>query len=512
MPVRTFHYRWRDGPKGRNQFARVVDEALNARDAVERPRGTPERSCRCYGGSNGLLTQDATDALFFRRLGASRLLRTLCAAPTGAAAMALYGKMPSVVYQDYPHAKLIVIWGMNPGVSGIHAVPYLREAQKSGARIVVIDPRATAQARTADLHLALRPGTDVVVALAVHRHLFESGRADQAFLAEHTTGADTLRAKAAQWTFDRAAEVAGVSAADLETFAEWYATSSPALMRCGWGLERNRNGGSAVMAVLALPAVGGKFGVRGGGYVMSNSAAWGFNRPWLDTPEPPTRAINMNLLGSMLTDPVGTPVNLLFVYNCNPVATVPDQGNVLRGLRARTSSPSSSTRPTPTRYRRSSRRAAGDDVPRAIRFHARLRRCLAAAHAAVIDPSARRDRTRTSSRISAAAWASSTKTSRALSSRRSSACSTTFPKTSELAEGHGASHAALGRRADPVRRRVPANAGPQGAPVSRGARSRSAARAVCVPNRIPKRGVPARADLALVRSHGEARRSASCPA
>jgi len=87
-----------------------------------------------------------------------------------------------------------------------------------------------------------------------------------------------------------------------------------------------------VMAVLALPAVGGKFGVRGGGYVMSNSAAWGFNRPWLDTPEPPTRAINMNLLGSMLTDPVGTPVNLLFVYNCNPVATVPDQGHVLRGL------------------------------------------------------------------------------------------------------------------------------------------------------------------------------------
>jgi anaerobic selenocysteine-containing dehydrogenase len=327
----------RTGPKGSNQFARVSwDEALERIvDAVEGVRakdGAEAILPYCYGGSNGMLTQDATDALFFRRLGASRLLRTVCAAPTGAAAMALYGKMPSVVYQDYPHAKLIVIWGMNPGVSGIHAVPYLRQAQKDGARIVVVDPRVTAQARTADLHLAVRPGTDVVVALAVHRHLFETGRADLAFLAEHATGAAMLRAKAAEWTFERAAEVAGVSAADLETFAEWYATSSPALVRCGWGLERNRNGGSAVMAVLALPAVGGKFGVRGGGYVMSNSAAWGFNRPWLDTPEPPTRAINMNLLGSMLTDPVGTPVNLLFVYNCNPVATVPDQGHVLRGL------------------------------------------------------------------------------------------------------------------------------------------------------------------------------------
>ena len=46
------------------------------------------------------------------------------------------------------------------------------------------------------------------------------------------------------------------------------------MIRCGWGLERNRNGGSAVAAVLALPAVAGKFGVRGGGYTMSNSGAW----------------------------------------------------------------------------------------------------------------------------------------------------------------------------------------------------------------------------------------------
>jgi anaerobic selenocysteine-containing dehydrogenase len=327
----------RKGPKGSNQFARVSwDEALETIvDAIERARashGSESILPYSYGGSNGMLTQESTDALFFRRLGASRLLRTVCAAPTGAAAMALYGKMPSVVYQDYPHAKLIVIWGMNPGVSGIHAVPYLREAQKNGARIVVIDPRATAQARTADLHLAVRPGSDVVVALALHRHLFETGRADEAFIAEHTTGADKLRAKAAEWTFDRAAQIAGISAEDLATFAELYATSSPALMRCGWGLERNRNGGNAVMAVLALPAIGGKFGVRGGGYVMSNSAAWGFSRPWLDTPEPPTRAINMNALGSMLTDPVGTPVQVLFVYNCNPAVTVPDQGHVLRGL------------------------------------------------------------------------------------------------------------------------------------------------------------------------------------
>ncbi len=336
-PDRVRYPMVRTGRKGSGEFSRVSwDEALEKiASEITRVRETisPEAILPfCYGGSNGLLTQDAVDMVFFRRLGASRLLRTVCAAPTSAANQALYGKMPSVVYQDYPETKLLILWGVNPGVSGIHAIPYIRAAQKNGAKLVVIDPRTTPQARAADLHLAIKPGTDVVVALAVHRYLFENGHADQAFLDAHTTGADLLRTKAAEWTFERAAEVAGVAAADLQQLAHWYAGSSPALVRCGWGLERNRNGGNASLAVLALPAVGGKFGVRGGGYAMSNSAAWGFTRPWLDAPEPPTRAINMNQLGEVLTEPPSPPVSLLFVYNCNPAATIPDQARVLRGL------------------------------------------------------------------------------------------------------------------------------------------------------------------------------------
>jgi anaerobic selenocysteine-containing dehydrogenase len=240
--------------------------------------------------------------------------------------------MASVTYQDYPHARLIVLWGVNPSVSGIHAVPFLREAKANGAQIVVIDPRTTPLARGSDMHLAVRPGSDVAVALAIHRHLFEERLADEAFLARHTTGAERLRARAAEWTFERAAAVAGVEAADLRCLAEWYASATPALIRCGWGLERNRNGGNAAMAVLALPAVGGKFGVRGGGYAMSNSASWNIGRTWLTDPEPQTRVINMNRLGRVLTEPMDPPVQALFVYNCNPAVTLPDQRRVLEGL------------------------------------------------------------------------------------------------------------------------------------------------------------------------------------
>jgi anaerobic selenocysteine-containing dehydrogenase len=330
----------RKGKKGDGVFTRVTwDEALD--QIAERMLAIRDRTGAeailpfCYGGSNGLLTQDTTDAALWRGFGTSRLARTVCAAPTGAANLGLYGKMPGVTYEDYPEARLIVLWGVNPSTSGIHLVPFIKEARKAGAKLVVIDPRATSLARQADLHLAIKPGTDVAIALAVHKFLFDSGRADLAFLAEHTRGADELRARADRWTLAAAADAADIDVRDLERFAELYAATNPAVIRCGWGLERNRNGGSAVAAVLALPAVAGKFGVRGGGFSMSNSTALGIKpATWVnDTPEPQTRIVNMNKLGDALVDYTDPPVEMLFVYNCNPLATMPNQNKVLQGLR-----------------------------------------------------------------------------------------------------------------------------------------------------------------------------------
>jgi anaerobic selenocysteine-containing dehydrogenase len=335
--ARLMHPMVRVGPKGNAAFSRITwDEAIDLaatrlRDARDTWGGESILPFS-YGGSNGLLTQDTVDARLFRRLGASRLARTVCAAPTGAAAQALYGKMPSVTYQDFVHAKLIIIWGANPSVSGIHLVPFIQEARKQGAKIVVIDPRVTTLARQADLHVPLKVGSDLPVALSMHRHLFETGGANTAFLEQHTTGAAQLRERASEWTFERAAEAAGIQASMVRDLAEMYAAASPALIRCGWGLERNRNGGSAAAAVLALPAVAGKFGVRGGGYALSNSAAWSIERTWIGEDEPDTRVVNMNHLGRVLTGDTAPPVKVLFVYNCNPAATVPNQNLILQGL------------------------------------------------------------------------------------------------------------------------------------------------------------------------------------
>ena len=338
-PDRLLHPMIRVGKKGEGEFKQATwDEALNLIaerfGRIVREHGGEAILPMCYGGSNGYLTQDSMDARFFRRLGASRLLRTLCAAATGRAARGLYGGMAGVAIPDYALAKAIILWGVNPTASGIHIAPYIKQAKANGAKLIVVDPIRTPFASQADIHLAVKPGTDVVVALAMINWLFENGKADLAFLEKHATGFEELRRRASRWTIAKASEVAGVAAADLTKAVELYAAASPAVIRCGWGLERNRNGGSSVASVLAIPAVAGKFGVQGAGYTMSNTPAWDLAATSAaQEPEKLTRQINMNQYGKVLLDEKNPPIMGTFVYNCNPVATLPHQNLVIEGMK-----------------------------------------------------------------------------------------------------------------------------------------------------------------------------------
>ncbi|MEZ4364415.1 MAG: molybdopterin-dependent oxidoreductase [Kofleriaceae bacterium] len=330
----------RTGAKGADQWRSIEwSEAIGL--VSERLREIQRRSGGeailpfHYGGSNGWLSEGGAASRFFRRLGASRLERTFCAAATTAATRGLYGIMPGVPLEDFVHSKLIILWGVNPSATGIHLVPILERARAAGAKLVVIDPRTTPLAKRADLHLPVRPGTDLPIALALINALFERGRADRAFLAAHCDGAEELERRAREWTVAAAAAEAQIDAAALEQLIELYAASSPAVIRCGWGVERNRNGGSAIAAVLALPAVAGKFGVRGGGYTMSNGdARWEVSsEAAVGAPEPATRSINMSQIARALAEVRDPRIEALFVYNCNPVATAPEQLALIEQLR-----------------------------------------------------------------------------------------------------------------------------------------------------------------------------------
>ncbi len=241
--------------------------------------------------------------------------------------------MPGVAFEDYPFAKLIVIWGANAKASNIHLVPYLKQAKENGTKIAIVDPRLNFSEREHDLHLPVWPGTDLVVALAMINYWRVHGKLDEEFLQQHAVNVDVLLDKASSYTLDKAASMSRVNAAAIERLAIWYADLNPAVIRVGWGSERNINGGNGTAAVLAMPGLMGKFGVRGGGYTLSNSSsAKVVNNKLVDAPAWNARELNMNLLGKILLEENNPPVMTLFVYNCNPAATMPNQTAVLKGL------------------------------------------------------------------------------------------------------------------------------------------------------------------------------------
>src|SRR3954452_4395692 len=238
----------RTGTKGAGEFRTASwDEALDLvvdhLRAAEARHG-PESVVPFVYNSSAPLLQDEAGERLWKRFGASRVRHTVGGATHGAAYHVVFGDMLSADPVDVEHSQLIVVWGANPTVSNIHFPPIVTRAQREhGATVVVVDPRRTAMAARADLHLAVRPGTDVVLAYAVAAELERQGLLADGFLAEHATGVEEFLDGARAWTSDRAAEVCGVPAADIVRFATLLGTVRPGVVRLGWGPERNRKGG-----------------------------------------------------------------------------------------------------------------------------------------------------------------------------------------------------------------------------------------------------------------------------
>lgn len=336
-PERVLHPAVRVGPKGPGaRFERVSwDEALDLVaerwKAILAEHGGEALLPYWYAGSNGYLTGGGLDAQLWAKLGTTRIERTLCAANAGAAVRAVYGDLGSSDPADIAHAQVGVLWGMNPHASGIHLVGQIKQLLDAGGQLLLVDPRATKFASRAAVHLRPLPGTDVAIALALLHLAFAEGWADRAFLQTWSDDAEALEAWVKPWTPARAAALCDVPEADIRRFAELYAAASPAFVRCGWGVERSRNGTDAIRAILSLPAVYGKFGQRGGGYAMSTSGGYRVDKRQLEVPHT-GRVLNMSQLGRDLLERRDPPIRSVYVYDCNPVATVPDQNRVIAGL------------------------------------------------------------------------------------------------------------------------------------------------------------------------------------
>lgn len=285
-----------------------------------------------YAGTMGLMEGSHVHALW-RALGTPELDETICAT-AGTAAWAMgYGARYGVDPLDVPHARLIVLWGINSLSTNVHLTPQITAARRAGARVIHIDPYRNRSSLYADTHLKLRPGTDAALALGVMHELFAHGWTDEAYIAEATTGVEDLREAAREWTPERTAEVTGLTPEEVRDLARAIGTTRPTYLRVGYGMTRHEHGGTNLRAVTLIPALTGDWRQRGGGVVLSTSGAFGLNRSRLGGAHlirPDTPHINMNELASALTPEAG--LGALVVYNTNPAVVAPDSARVRAGM------------------------------------------------------------------------------------------------------------------------------------------------------------------------------------
>lgn len=344
-PARLMQPLRRTGAKGSGEFSPLSwDDALDL--LAERLTRTVDRHGAeavwpyHYAGTMGFIQRAA-----IRRLGHlagwSRQRETFCVALSDPGWLAGVGAKRGVDPREVVESDLIVVWGGNPVHTQINFMHWVQKARRQrDSRLVVIDPYRTATAAKADLHLALRPGTDGALACAVMHVLLAEGLADRDYLARHTDFSPALEAHLATRTPAWAAAITGLPVEEIIAFARLYGATQRSFLRVGYGFTRQRNGSAAMHAVSCLPAITGAWQYPGGGALFSNGALYGLETRFLnglDAAPPLARQLDMGRIGAVLAGDRrdlgdGPPVGAMLIQNTNPAVVAPDSLAVRQGL------------------------------------------------------------------------------------------------------------------------------------------------------------------------------------
>jgi anaerobic selenocysteine-containing dehydrogenase len=342
---RLTHPLLRIGPRGSTQFRRITWEEALDRVAEEFATLAARHGAETiwpfyFAGTMGLLMRDGINRLR-HVMRYSRQKMTICTTLPETGWIAGVGQARGVDPREMAKSDLIVVWGGNPVSTQVNVMTHITRARKErGARLVVIDPYRTPTAAVADLHLALRPGTDGALACAVMHVLFRDGYADHDYMARYADDPAALeahlRARDPAW----AAAITGLSVAEIEDFAALYGRTQRSYIRAGYGFTRGRNGAANMHAVTCLPTVSGAWQYEGGGALWSNRGMYRLNKTLiegLDAVDPKIRMLDMSRIGSVLTGDRtelgdGPEVRALLIQNQNPLTVCPDSNRVRRGF------------------------------------------------------------------------------------------------------------------------------------------------------------------------------------
>lgn len=244
---------------------------------------------------------------------------------------------------SFEKTACIVVWGHNPQQSKIDEQASILAAQKRGAKLILVDPRATPLARRADLHIQLKPGTDCALTLGLLNVIIGEGLYDRDFVERWTLGFDELKEHVKKYTPAAAAKITGVPASKIEQFARIYATTRPATITQGVSIDHSPNGVQNSRAIAILVAITGNLDVPGGNIyyaplvqsslrvkgIVAVDEAIGAGFPIFNKFVSETTA--MPVADAIITGKP-YPVKALIVQAANPALTWPDSNKVRRAL------------------------------------------------------------------------------------------------------------------------------------------------------------------------------------
>ena len=337
----------RVGKKGEGKFERIswdqaIDEiairlgSIAARD----PQAILPYS---YCGTMGQVQGESMSMRFFNQIGASQLDRTICANAGFFGYKYTVGATIGTDIEQFQDSKLIIIWGGNPIASNLHFWMRAQEAKRRGAKLIAIDPYRSLTAEKCNQHIALLPGTDAALALGLMHVLIAEKLVDQDYIDQYTLGYPELKARAAEWTPERTAQICGITVDEVLGLAREYGQMAqrgePVAIRANYGVQRVRGGGMAVRNIACLPALVGAWRHPAGGMQLSSSGSFPLNKAVMQRPDllkQSSRTINMTTIGDDLlreaSPAFGPKIEAVIVYNANPLAIAPDSDKVMRGF------------------------------------------------------------------------------------------------------------------------------------------------------------------------------------
>ena len=341
-PDRVLYPLKRSGPKGSGEFTRIswqsaLDEIAKRWKEIVQTHGPTAILPYSYLGTEGILNGLNVGDAFFNKLGATISERTFCDSAACTGYVMTVGPSPGTDPESFVHSRYIILWACNTISTNLHHWPFLAEAQRRGAKIVVVDPMKTRTARQADWHIPIKPGTDGALAMAMINVITAENLVDRDYVQTYTVGYEELVERAKQFPPEKVARITGIPADDIRKLAREYASTRPSVIRIGVAVERHSGGGQTVRALTCLPALVGAWRDVGGGILQL--PIWAFPVKWdaLMRPEwikPGTRVLNQWKLGAALTGELklDPPIQSLVVYNANPMVVAPEQEKIIQGL------------------------------------------------------------------------------------------------------------------------------------------------------------------------------------